>query len=121
MMTMKLRLWRPSQTAAILQSNATADLRSPGTAHLVVLVGAVSTRRRSRHSSRYAEATTRRTLRRRIDNPSGNSNESLSKIIKRRQIAEDRRAKTSSQRSTMAERHASKRGSGLRSRRGIEC
>ena len=70
-MIMKLWLWHASQTAPILQSNATAAMRSSGTAHLVVLVGAVGMHRRSRHFSRCAEATTRRSLRRRIDNPSG--------------------------------------------------
>ena len=40
-MIMKLWLWHASQTAPILQSNATAAMRSSGTAHLVVLVGAV--------------------------------------------------------------------------------
>ena len=77
--------------------------------HFVVLVCAVGMRRRSGNvpiqrqrsrarvrypiSSRDATATTRRALRRRVDNPSGKSNESLSKTITRRQIVGSRRAK----------------------------
>jgi hypothetical protein len=46
-------------------------MRSSGTDHLVILVGAVGMHRRSRHFSQYAEAATRQSLRRRIDNPPG--------------------------------------------------